>query len=149
MNGSSNINEAAGDCASDALRIEKTSPGNDVSTPDEQNLPSETVPCEILGAESHHVSPLPRYFRLPKSGKRCPHSGLSRSTLNSLILGHQPRVKSFVVRGAKGGGGVRLICGLSFVWYMRQCLSGCLHTVEIELGGIGENNPANSAEVIE
>lgn len=28
----------------------------------------------------------PLYLRLPKSGKRCPATGLSRSTLNDLIL---------------------------------------------------------------
>ena len=114
-----------------------------------QNVESETIPCEVLSAERRQVSPLPRYFRLPRSGKRCPHSGLSRSTLNSLILGNQPRVRSFVVRGAKGGGGVRLICGLSFERYMQQCLSMCLQTVEVEIGGIGENNAVSDVGVVE
>jgi hypothetical protein len=114
-----------------------------------QNVETKTISCEVLSAERRHVSPLPRYFRLPRSGKRCPHSGLSRSTLNSLILGNQPRVKSFVVRGEKGGGGVRLICGLSFERYMQQCLSTCLQTVEVEIDDIGENNAASDAEVVE
>lgn len=154
MNGPPNNNAATGDCAPDGFKVENPSPEKDVSTQQEDNSASnthnvepETIHCDVLSAERQHVSPLPRYFRLPQSGKRCPHSGLSRSTLNLLILGNHPKVKSLVVRGAKGGGGVRLICGLSFQGYILQCMSLCFQPVEVEIGGTIEKNAVNEAEV--
>ena len=59
------------------------------------------------------ATPLSRaeFLRLPPNGGRCPHTGMSRAFLNSLILptadnGYKPPVRSFVFRrkGAKTGG---------------------------------------------
>jgi hypothetical protein len=54
------------------------------------------------------------WLRLPQSGKRCPVSGLSRSTLNSLILpnaenGFKPPVRSVVLKRRRAIRGCRLV----------------------------------------
>jgi hypothetical protein len=56
----------------------------------------------------------PEFIRLPKPGKLCPHTGLSRSKLNELILpceaNHfKPPVKSISLRKRGQVRGVRLI----------------------------------------
>lgn len=66
------------------------------------------------------VQPLPRYLRLPRSGQRCPHTGLSRSALNSLILGCRPLVKSISLGARHGIRGTRLICGESLAAYLQS-----------------------------
>jgi hypothetical protein len=58
------------------------------------------------------------FVRLPKVGKTCPYSGLSRSFLNGLILPMKsnrftPPVRSFVIRKNGSKTGVRLISWLS------------------------------------
>ncbi len=84
--------------------------------------------------EMHIVQPLPRYLRLPRSGKRCPHTGLSRSALNSMILGHRPLVKSISLGARHNVRGTRLICGESLAAY--------LQSLEKELAGSASNgNP--------
>ena len=57
----------------------------------------------------------PKTIRLPASGQRCPYTGLSRSSLNNLILpcllnGFKPPVKSYALRRRNAIRGVRLIC---------------------------------------
>lgn len=54
------------------------------------------------------------WLRLPQSGKRCPVSGLSRATLNRLILpsaanGHCPPVHSVVLKQRWAVRGIRMI----------------------------------------
>ena len=56
----------------------------------------------------------PEFIRLPKQGKLCPRTGLTRSKLNALILptqanGYRPPVQSKSLRTHQGGRGVRLI----------------------------------------
>ena len=70
------------------------------------------------------VSIRPEFIRLPKSGTMCPYSGLSRSTLNSLILGcaangYKPSVRSHVLRQHGRLKGVRLIDFESLCSYIR------------------------------
>lgn len=67
---------------------------------------SVTAPV-AAGTQTH--TPLPEYIRLPKSGTRCPFSGLSRSGLNALVLGSNPPVKSRCVKRRFAVRGVRLI----------------------------------------
>ena len=50
-----------------------------------------------------------KWLRLPRSGYLCPHSGLSRSKLNDLILGPNPPVRSVCLRKRGQGRGTRLI----------------------------------------
>lgn len=65
------------------------------------------------------------FIRLPKTGKACPHTGLSRSTLNSLILpcaanGYKPPVRSYVLRQHGRLKGIRLIDFESLCSYIRN-----------------------------
>lgn len=68
----------------------------------------------------------PEFIRLPKPGKRCPFTGLTRSGLNNLILpcalnGHRPPVRSVCLRQRGAVRGTRLICYDSLISYLRQC----------------------------
>lgn len=56
----------------------------------------------------------PLYLRLPKAGRRCPYTGLSRSTINELILptaenNFKPPVRSLVLRKKGASRGCRLV----------------------------------------
>ncbi len=64
------------------------------------------------------------YIRLPAPGKRCPHTGLSRTTLNNLVLpspanGFKPPVSSKVIKAYKfAQRGIRLISYQSLISYI-------------------------------
>jgi hypothetical protein len=65
----------------------------------------------------------PEFIRLPKPGKLCPHTGLSRSKLNELILpcetnSGKPPVKSISLRKRGQVRGVRLIVFDSLLAYL-------------------------------
>ena len=65
----------------------------------------------------------PEFLRLPKPGKLCPYTGLTRSKLNELILeckanSFNPPVKSVSLRGPDQARGVRLISFDSLVKYL-------------------------------
>jgi hypothetical protein len=67
--------------------------------------------------------PTPVWIRLPKVGSACPFTGLSRSTLNSLILptaenNHRPPVKSICLRRKHAQRGCRLISFESLTNYL-------------------------------
>jgi hypothetical protein len=71
----------------------------------------------------------PEFIRLPRTGTACPHSGLSRSTLNSLILpcagnGYKPSVRSCVLRQHGRLKGIRLIEFESLCSYIRSQANG-------------------------
>jgi hypothetical protein len=56
----------------------------------------------------------PEFLRLPKPGRQCPFTGMSRSALNMLILptpqnDHKPPVRSFCMRQRGAKTGIRLI----------------------------------------
>jgi len=51
----------------------------------------------------------PEFIRLPKPGARCPWTGLTRSSINELILGPSPPVKSVVLARKGASRGVRII----------------------------------------
>lgn len=66
----------------------------------------------------------PEFVRLPKPGQLCPHTGLSRSALNELILptprnGHKPPVRSFCLRQRGARTGIRLIDYANLCTYIR------------------------------
>jgi hypothetical protein len=95
--------------------------------------------AEALGATassgSHTTNPVekvdcrtplsrPEFLRLPQGGCRCPHTGLSRSALNALILptpenDFLPPVRSFVLRKRGARTGIRLIDFDSLTAYIR------------------------------
>ncbi len=67
----------------------------------------------------------PVTIRLPAAGKRCPYTGLSRSTLNNLILpcplnGFKPPVRSVSLKRASAVRGVRLISYESLMSYLTR-----------------------------
>lgn len=59
--------------------------------------------------ETPQTTAAPVWVRLPAAGKSCPHTGLRRGTLYSLITGDSPKVESRLVNPGRGGRGVRLI----------------------------------------
>lgn len=67
----------------------------------------------------------PRYIRLPKQGKLCPRTSLTRSYINKLILpcpenGFKPSVESFVISQPGKRRGVRLIKYASLMAYLAE-----------------------------
>ena len=65
----------------------------------------------------------PEFIRLPKSGNRCPHTGLSRSKMNQLVLpckenDFKPPVESKVLRKRGTIRGTRLIVFDSLMGYL-------------------------------
>jgi len=82
---------------------------------EEQALPAS---AKLIVASILSHLPQPPYVRLPKEGQRCPWSGLARSNLNSLILGPNPEVKSFVVSRNGKRRGTRLIVLESLMGYL-------------------------------
>lgn len=67
----------------------------------------------------------PEFIRLPKTGERCPHTGLSRTELNCLILpnaknGHRPPVASVCLRKRGALRGTRLIIFDSLISYLHS-----------------------------
>lgn len=80
----------------------------------QENAPAEVRIAQPLEATASFVAACPEFLRLPKPGSLCPHSGLSRSYINSLILpsrlnDFKPPVRSFVIRRPGAKTGVRLI----------------------------------------
>ena len=65
----------------------------------------------------------PEFVRLPKGGTRCPHTGLSRSKMNQLVLpckenDFKPPVESKVLRSRGTIRGTRLIVFDSLMEYL-------------------------------
>ena len=65
----------------------------------------------------------PRFIRLPKTGERCPWTGLSRSKMNQLILpslsnNYLPPVESCSLRQRGASRGIRLVLFESLMAYI-------------------------------
>ena len=81
----------------------------------------------------------PEWIRLPKPGERCIHTGLSRSTLNELVIPSEvnnfyPPVKSAVIKKRGAMRGIRLISYDSLMAYFDK-----LCVVQLE-GGRNDYN---------
>jgi len=74
-----------------------------------------TAPVE---ASQENPAVYPIWVRLPKSGHACPFTGLSRSALNALILGPNPKVKSVSLKQRYAIRGTRLILLKSLLAYI-------------------------------
>jgi hypothetical protein len=61
---------------------------------------------------------IPEFLRLPRSGSRCVLTGLSRATLNALILGDKPLVKSICLRQRGAARGIRLLVTSSLLEFL-------------------------------
>jgi len=70
----------------------------------------------------HSAQDLPNFVRLPKTGKRCPWTGLTRSSLNDLILGPHAPVKSVVVARRGASRGIRLVHLGSLLGYLNDLM---------------------------
>lgn len=73
---------------------------------------------------------VPEFVRLPRVGEPCPHTGLSRTALNALILptpdnGFRPPVKSKVLRRPGNLRGIRLISYGSLISYLHSLAETC------------------------
>jgi hypothetical protein len=67
----------------------------------------------------------PEFIRLPHPGSKCQHTGLSRSTLNELILpceanSFKPQVRSVVQKKKYAVRGIRLIHYRSLIDYLNS-----------------------------
>ena len=68
---------------------------NPTTKTNNQQRPSGSVfTTEPIEVPPVNQTAIPIWIRLPKVGKSCPYTGLSRSTLNNLVLGKNPPVKS-------------------------------------------------------
>lgn len=99
-----------------AGRTTKFSPG--------QQPPRKLTGSPVEGVGPHTPLSRPEFLRLPQGGCRCPHTGLSRSALNALILptpenDFRPPVRSFVLRKRGARTGIRLIDFDSLAAYIR------------------------------
>ena len=96
---------------------------------------------ESLNANNSTVTPVtvpprvvtgpiaPEFLRLPRPGQLCPHTGMSRSALNDLILptprnGNKPPVRSFCLRQKGAKTGIRLVDYASLRDYIRRHAEG-------------------------
>ena len=76
-----------------------------------------------FGSENS-ITPKAEFIRLPKSGTRCPLTGLSRSSLNALILpteenNFKPPVRSVSIRKRHAIRGTRLISVPSLLEFLQ------------------------------
>lgn len=84
-------------------------------------------------------TPRPEWIRLPKSGSRCPRTGLTRASLNALILPPRAQVESVVLRQRGATRGVRLIRFASLLAYLDE--EAARQQVEEQSTGGAKSNP--------
>jgi len=94
-----------------------------IAPPYSQSTPEYTTAPVEAGDSTSLV--VPEFIRLPKPGSREPFTGLSRSTLNALILpmelnGFKPPVHSVLLRKRGAIRGVRLIVLDSLIKYLHS-----------------------------
>lgn len=91
--------------------------------------PDSALTAEPVGPLEKGAYLRPEWSRLPSPGERCPITGLSRSTLNSLILpsqenSHKPPVRSICLRKPGRARGARLIHLQSLLDHLDSMASG-------------------------
>jgi hypothetical protein len=79
-----------------------------------RDISAAALTTEPIGLPEKGSHLRPEWIRLPPVGQRCPLTGLSRSTINTLILaspenGHKPPVRSICLRKPGRVRGARLI----------------------------------------
>jgi len=95
---------------------------------DSSNAGAQTsVPPTAAVASVAALAP-PEFIRLPKPGHLCPHTGLSRSKMNELILpcpanDWKPPVKSVSLRKRGSLRGTRLVVYDSLISYLKSKLT--------------------------
>lgn len=88
------------------------------------NLTADPLPHHEDATAGTERPDTPEWIRLPKKG-RCPYTGLSRSSLSSLIIpcaanNHRPPVKSVCLRARGAARGIRLISYDSLMDYLNS-----------------------------
>lgn len=99
---------------------------------------STTIAVSIPPEHGVHLSDTqiqPEFVRLPKSGHRCPWTGLSRASLNELILGSGAPVKSVVLRREGASRGIRLLLLSSLLDHLHQQMAQQTSDQATEEGG--------------
>jgi hypothetical protein len=77
-------------------------------------MKTRSIVQEKVAALTAQDTGRPEWVRLPKPGRRCIHTGLSRSTLNELVIPCEvnnflPPVKSAVIKKRGAMRGIRLV----------------------------------------
>jgi hypothetical protein len=80
---------------------------------------------EVFYSKQADKSIRPEFIRLPRPKAQCPHTGLSRSYMNQLILpseanGYDPPVKSHSLKKRGNIRGIRLISYDSLIGYLNS-----------------------------
>ena len=93
-------------------------------------MKTDIVQDKVAALTAHNTG-RPEWVRLPKPGKRCIYTGLSRSTLNELAIPCEannflPPVKSAVIKKRGAMRGIRLVSYDSLMEYIEN-----LCTVEV------------------
>lgn len=86
-------------------------------------LRDKTTSTEILPPARGVGTDLPEFVRLPKPGRRCYWTGLTRSAMNELVLGDGPKVESVVVARKGASRGIRLVHLGSLLGYLNGLMS--------------------------
>lgn len=74
----------------------------------------------MLPAYSICNQTLPEFLRLPRVRERCPITGMSRASMNQLILGPDAPVRSICVIRPGGKRGIRLVETRSLLEYLQH-----------------------------
>lgn len=89
-----------------------------------KNNITHSNPQLYQGGEKGTECERPIWIRLPREGRRCPHTNLTRASLNKLILGDEPKVESIALKEEGTARGVRLIRLSSLLGYLEQIAVG-------------------------
>lgn len=79
----------------------------------------QTTSQEIIPSATWVNKAFPEFIRLPKPGKRCFWTGLTRSAMNELVLGENPKVASMVLTREGARRGVRLVSLSALLAFLR------------------------------
>lgn len=97
----------------------------------DRRLSVKTIPV-IPSPDKEADGNIPSFIRLPAERERCPWTGLSRGTMNMLVLGEKPAVRSVVLRQPGSKRGVRLIHLASLLAYLHREMAAQLEETQQE-----------------
>lgn len=85
---------------------------HDINYGPDRRRSSTTVPetsPPVCGDDAAPKELHPEFIRLPKPTEKCPWTGLSRGSMNELILGPNAPVRSVVIKQIGASRGIRLV----------------------------------------
>ena len=86
--------------------------------------------ASVNSVSPHAAQTTPEFIRLPKSGQRCLYTGMSRASLNELVLGVGAPVHSVVLRREGASRGIRLIHLESLLHYLHQQMEEQINAIQ-------------------